>query len=159
MDQKPVGAIIAIIGILLILISISFTMEHMAFGMELHKTCDLADAVCPFIAVPWQGMFSIGIGVLFVIVGIAIYMKPFASRKRHHNIDMDSAKKALKELEGDERDVMNSVIGENGMIFQSALMERTGLSKVKITRVLDRLENKRLIERKRRGMTNVVVLR
>ena len=35
----------------------------------------------------------------------------------------------------------------------------TGFGKVKITRVIDRLEGKNLIERRRRGMTNVVVFK
>ena len=32
-------------------------------------------------------------------------------------------------------------------------------SKVKITRILDRLEGKHLVNRERRGMTNIVILR
>jgi uncharacterized membrane protein len=38
-------------------------------------------------------------------------------------------------------------------------MEKLGIGKVGITRLLDKLEAKQLIERKRRGMNNVVVLR
>jgi uncharacterized membrane protein len=38
-------------------------------------------------------------------------------------------------------------------------MEKLGVGKVGITRLLDKLEAKQLIERKRRGMNNVVVLR
>jgi uncharacterized membrane protein len=157
MEQKIVGFLIAAVGVLLILISISFTQEHMARGMELHKICSLDPSVCPFIEIPWQGMFSIGIGVLYVVIGLLIYLKPFTKGKESH--DIRDAKKSLKKLEGEERDVYNTIIEENGMIFQSTLMEKTGLSKVKVTRVLDKLENKKLIERKRRGMTNVVVLR
>jgi uncharacterized membrane protein len=44
-------------------------------------------------------------------------------------------------------------------MFQSDLVEGTGMQKVKITRLLDRLEGLKLIERKRRGMTNVVILK
>ena len=44
-------------------------------------------------------------------------------------------------------------------MFQSDIAEKTGFDKVKVTRVLDRLEGKQLIERKRRGMTNIVILR
>ena len=44
-------------------------------------------------------------------------------------------------------------------MYQSSLMKETGFSKVKTTRVLDRLETKKILERKRRGMTNLVVLR
>ena len=38
-------------------------------------------------------------------------------------------------------------------------MEKLNIGKVGITRLLDKLEAKQLIERKRRGMNNIVVLR
>ena len=38
------------------------------------------------------------------------------------------------------------------------LIEKTGFGKAKMTRIIDRLEGKGFVERKRRGMTNVVVL-
>ena len=44
-------------------------------------------------------------------------------------------------------------------IYQSKIVETLDSSKVKITRIIDKLEQKELIERKRRGMTNIVVLR
>jgi uncharacterized membrane protein len=47
----------------------------------------------------------------------------------------------------------------DGTMFQSDLVDKSGFTKVKITRILDVLEGKRLVERKRRGMTNVVILK
>ena len=44
-------------------------------------------------------------------------------------------------------------------MFQPDLMEKLEIGKVKTTRLLDKLEAKQLIERKRRGMNNLVVLR
>jgi uncharacterized membrane protein len=44
-------------------------------------------------------------------------------------------------------------------MFQSDIIEKTKLNKVKITRILDSLEAQNLIERKRRGMTNLVILK
>jgi uncharacterized membrane protein len=44
-------------------------------------------------------------------------------------------------------------------IFQRTLMEKLNIGKVETTRLLDKLEAKQLIERKRRGMNNVVVLK
>lgn len=59
-------------------------------------------------------------------------------------------------LEGDEKRVFDMVAAE-GMIFQSELVERLSLSKVQVTRILDKLEGKGVIERRRRGMTNAVI--
>lgn len=65
----------------------------------------------------------------------------------------------LKDLNDDEKSVFQEIINAKGTIFQSELAEITSLSKVKVTRILDKLEGRNLIERKRRGMTNVVILK
>jgi len=44
-------------------------------------------------------------------------------------------------------------------MFQSELVDENGYTKVKVTRILDKLEGRGLIERRRRGMTNVVILK
>ncbi|MBS3065392.1 MAG: MarR family transcriptional regulator, partial [DPANN group archaeon] len=51
------------------------------------------------------------------------------------------------------------LIQDSRTIFQADLIEKTGFGKAKITRILDRLEGRDFIERKRRGMTNVVVVK
>jgi len=44
-------------------------------------------------------------------------------------------------------------------VEESDLVEKSGLSKVRITRILDKLEARGVLERRRRGMTNAVVLK
>jgi uncharacterized membrane protein len=65
----------------------------------------------------------------------------------------------MSSLNKDEKNVLEKIIESEGTIFQSELVNKTRFPKVKVTRILDRLEGKGLIERKRRGMTNVVVLK
>jgi uncharacterized membrane protein len=65
----------------------------------------------------------------------------------------------LAGLDKNEKEVIEILQEENGAIFQSSLMERLGIGKVGMTRLLDKLEAKQLIERKRRGMNNIVVLK
>ena len=64
-----------------------------------------------------------------------------------------------KTLKEDERKVYQAVIEAGGIIEQSELPEKTGLSKVSVSRALDLLESKGLVERKRRGMRNIVLLK
>lgn len=59
----------------------------------------------------------------------------------------------------DERSIVQLIVDEGGTIFQSELVERSGFSKSKVSLVLDRLEARRVLERRRRGMSNVVVLK
>ena len=48
---------------------------------------------------------------------------------------------------------------EGNAMFQADLMEKMEMGKVKTTRLLDKLEAKQLVERKRRGMNNLVVIK
>ena len=62
-------------------------------------------------------------------------------------------------LDKEEKVLVKAIELAEGTIFQSDLVEKSGFDKVKVTRILDRLEGKQIIERKRRGMTNVVILK
>ena len=55
--------------------------------------------------------------------------------------------------------VKHIIKNKDGSAYQTDLIKETGFSKVKISRVLDRLEAKDILERKRRGMTNIIVLK
>jgi uncharacterized membrane protein len=68
--------------------------------------------------------------------------------------------KLLEEISNpDEKRIVEIIIDEGGTMFQSELVEKSGYSKSKVSLVLDKLEAKRILERKRRGMTNAVVLK
>ena len=43
--------------------------------------------------------------------------------------------------------------------YSFSLMEELDVGKVKMTRMMDKLEAKQIVERKRRGMNNIIVLR
>jgi uncharacterized membrane protein len=59
----------------------------------------------------------------------------------------------------DEQKIVSLIIDEGGTIFQSLLVDRSGYSKRKVSLILDRLEAKKILERKRHGMSNAIVLR
>jgi uncharacterized membrane protein len=59
----------------------------------------------------------------------------------------------------DEQRIVRLIIDEGGTIFQSQLVDKSGFSKSKVSLILDRLEAKKILERKRRGMTNAIVLK
>lgn len=62
-------------------------------------------------------------------------------------------------LSEEESKVIELLNREDGSVYQSDVVKHTNYSKVKTTRILDKLEGKNLIERKRRGMTNIVILK
>ena len=63
-----------------------------------------------------------------------------------------------KTLKDDEQTLFKAIIDE-GIVHQSELVERTGLPKSNVSRALYGLESRGLIERRRRGMGNVVLLK
>jgi uncharacterized membrane protein len=74
-------------------------------------------------------------------------------------VDKAKINESLKSLQDDERKVYDLIVAADGFIFQNDLMKKTGYSKVKISRILDKLELKGIVERRRRGMANIVVLK
>lgn len=64
-----------------------------------------------------------------------------------------------KTLKDDEQKIYKAIIDSDGIINQSEMTEKTELSKSNVSRGLDLLESKGLVERRRRGMGNIVLLK
>jgi len=116
--------------------------------------------VCPMnVTIMQQTYLALAIvAVLVIIALVLIFSKPkervvikkVKERKKKKKIDTSGLRK-------EDKNVLK-IVQENKTIFQADLIEKTGFGKAKVSRILDRLEGKGIIERKRRGMTNVVVL-
>jgi len=151
MNNKQVGIIITSFSVILGLIVFFF---NRALTQIVRTSCDHG-ASCPM----WGSISfhtNITIFIMIIILLIGLYFIFFGDKP----IKIKNPKKNIPDnLNADEKQILNIVMQEEGAIFQSTLVEKTGLSKVKITRILDKLEGKNLIERKRRGMTNVIILK
>ena len=71
----------------------------------------------------------------------------------------DKWEQIMTDLKNDEHTVYKEIIDSDGIINQSELPEKAGISKSRVSRALDLLESKGLVERRRRGMGNVVMLK
>ncbi len=69
-------------------------------------------------------------------------------------------KKELKELylNPEEKKVLSEIETSNGQLTQKELTDRTGYSRVKIHRILEKLETKKIIKRIPYGLTNKIIL-
>lgn len=158
LDNKMTGIIIIILGVLMLPVLASLTIELGKANEILHADCPLPEDVCPLhTTLPAQSVIGFTLSGLIIVFGLILV---FTSRKEQivEEEKSERVKKILKTLEPDEKKVYD-LVAESGTIFQSEFMEKTGFSKVKITRILDKLEAKGLVERRRRGMTNVVMLK
>lgn len=61
-------------------------------------------------------------------------------------------------LANNEREIYETILDSDGVIAQTDIVEETDLSKATVSRMLDSLESKNVVERKRRGMGNMVLL-
>lgn len=69
---------------------------------------------------------------------------------------IDDTALVLRLLEGDERRMFLAIRDAGGEALQKDLIENTKMSNAKVTRVLDKLEERGLIVKERHGMTNKV---
>lgn len=159
MENKYVGYLV--IGISAVVVAIIFIFNS-ALKEIVKVSCTAEHAVtCPmYTTINEQTYLALSIAGLLVILGIIliftkpserIIVKKIKETKHKKNIDLSSFNK-------EEKQVFN-LISNNKAIFQSDLIEKTGIGKVRISRIIDRLEGKGLVERKRRGLTNVVVFK
>lgn len=106
---------------------------------------------------------GIGLAIVLVVAVIGLYImfsKPdekVVVKKVKEKVT--KKKRDLSKLDKDEKEVIKILLSEGKAMFQKSLMERLEIGKVKMTRLLDKLEAKQFIIRKRRGMNNVVVLK
>jgi uncharacterized membrane protein len=95
------------------------------------------------------------IGMFSFILALGFYLLFFSKEMVIEQKSYD-----LSKLNKEEKMVF-SFIKENKEkgVYQSRIVEHFNFPKSKVSRILDRLEANNLIERKRKGMTNVIVLK
>lgn len=108
-------------------------------------------------------LFVVLIGIYLIFFGkeerIITKIKTVKQKVELKKITKEDYQKIMETLSPEEKLILEKVIESDGTIFQSDLVEKTHFTKVKITRLVDKLEGRGLVERRRRGMTNVVVLK
>lgn len=102
---------------------------------------------------------NVGLGIMIFVLLIGLYILLFTKEKNPKAEQKENNEKVLNKLNEEEKQIIAKIIESEGSIYQSDLIKKTGLSKVKITRILDKIEGKGLINRQRRGMTNVIILK
>lgn len=160
MENKKIGYLLLGISIVIIFIIYLF---NSALTDIVNTSCTMAGHgdTCPmFNTVDKQTNLSLSIVALIIILAIfLIFSKPQKEIIVKKVKEKSKPKRINKNgLRKEDLSVLNLVEREKG-IFQADIIERTGFGKAKVSRILDRLENKNIIERKRRGMTNIVILK
>lgn len=162
-----------IVGILIIGIAVVFGFVVFSFNQALldaiGASCSHGPSCSMWGSIEFQTNASLAIIAFIVLIGIyliffskeeKIVMKiKRISEQKKPKITKDAYRKILGGLNNEEKTVLEKIIESNGYLPQRDLMDATNLNKVKITRILDRLEGRGIIERKRRGMSNIILLK
>lgn len=97
----------------------------------------------------------VAVGIFSFIFALGFYLLFFSKERFIEQKNYDLTKLSLEEKKVFYFIRENK---ENG-IYQSKIVEHFNFPKSKVTRILDKLEIKQIIERKRRGMTNIIFLK
>lgn len=156
MENKTVGWIIAGIAIIMAVIVLIFNI-----GLKniVGETCTHGPTCSMYDTIAVQTWISLAIVGVILLIGIVLmFIKP-KEKVIVKTIKEKKKKKDYSSLDKKEKEVVNLLVNEGNAMFQADLMEKLGIGKVGLTRLLDKLEAKQIIERKRRGMNNIVVLK
>jgi len=156
MRSKQIGFIIIGLSILLLVVMVSFIKD---LQTTIRGQCGCEPGFCPMEhSLPIQGYLGISLVIVVGVIGaILIYIDKKTERlvvKKSERIQ-----KMLKTLKEDQKKIYYLIESSEGAIFQSEIVEKTDFSKVKVSRILDKLEGKGLVIRRRRGMSNVIILK
>ncbi|MCD6367823.1 MAG: MarR family transcriptional regulator [Candidatus Aenigmarchaeota archaeon] len=143
-DMKRKEIIIGVLIISVFVFVVSLSSLYIQTEISSGNICGCAIPIplfIPFIA-------SVGL-----FIGSLIYSL-FSPRFKRPKIDKDIF---LNFLVDDERKVFDIILSEK-VVTQSEIVKRSGLSKVKVFRILRRFEDKGLIEKERDRKTNLIRL-
>lgn len=159
MENKQVGWLIIGIAIVMVVIVLIF---NVALKDIVGETCSHGPSCSMYDTIKTQTGISLAIIAVVVIIGLVImFSKPKIEIKEKVVVKKIQEKKKkidTTKLDRDEKRIVELLQNENNAMFQADLKEKLEVGKVKLTRLLDKLESKQIIERKRRGMNNLVVL-
>ncbi len=159
MKNKNVGYLILGIAIVIGIIILIF---NMGLKKIVEQTCVHGPSCTMYDTIKTQTYLSLAIAGIILVIGLFLIFS-----KESEKVILKTQIKTVKErrkinsenLDSEERKIVKILQEENGAIFQRTLMEKLNIGKVGMTRLLDKLEAKQVIERKRRGMNNIVVLK
>lgn len=98
-------------------------------------------------------IISICAGMVILLLSSINLLKNFEKREKEEiKINMDY-------LSEDERTVLNLILNRNGTMLQNSIVNETGFSKVRVSRIISSLEAKGFVEKRRKGVTNEIVLK
>jgi len=154
MDQRTLGYVLGFVGVVLVIVlasvKVSMDKQNVFLCEVIEDDPNVTMADCPAHSSSSSWLIMSAFAMAFLVLGSGIYL---LVPKKHVK------RPSIKGLSADEKKICDLLVEHEGSMYQSDLIKETEFSKVKITRVLDKLEQKNVIDRKRRGMANLIILK
>ncbi len=166
-NVKKIGILMAAIAVLVVAFGLWVKIYNDKIAQlqtEQTGNCYLPDGTCLHATSDIIFYSSLGIAIFLFVIGLYLFLKKNEPKKiivkRVGKIEKQEEKMEIpKTLNPETKGVFDVVVNSNGAILQSELVAKSGMDKVKVSRILDKLEMLGLIERRRHGMSNLVVLK
>lgn len=158
-NQKSLGAVLIALSIILLFI---FTFVKLDRDNQTNSLCSIIHEnkiniqECQGHETNFSWLIIVAYSIEFIVLIIGIYtlIMPIKNEEVKQPEKVNSSK-----LDDVEKKIFEILKDKEGSVYQTDLVSETGYSKVKITRILDKMETKGILERRRRGMTNIIVLK
>jgi uncharacterized membrane protein len=167
-NQKKLGLVLIVFSLILLAVLIGVKLDadkQSRFLCDNFHNIQSTVGTCPAHTSNTSWLLILGLGVDVAIFLAGVYLTMTASKVtqgKEKNKEKRISSKPISsfnpsELDEDEKHIYSLVVSKGGSSFQGDLVRKSGFSKVKISRILDRLEARNAIERHRRGMANLIV--
>lgn len=167
MDNRKIGIILVVLAVIIAIFGVYLKIynDKMAQMQQAETgSCYLSDGTCLHTTSDIFLYSTFGIAILVAAIGLYLIFKKkeprqviikrqFIGKERKEKIEVP------KTLSPELRNMFDLIAKSNGAVLQGELVAKSGMDKVKVSRILDKLEMQGLIERRRHGMSNLVVLK
>ncbi len=149
-ENRTLKGILLVLTIILgFIFMVSFTVIYVSDAIKNNNACGCV------IPIPYMIFILSSLGLF---VGSLSFYILISKHLKERNETSESVKSTLKFLENEERLIFQTLIKNKGKINQSAFEKLTGLHKVKVHRIIHKLESKGVINKTKLGKINKIEL-
>lgn len=175
LNTKTIGSLLVGFSLILLFIliwvkvNVDTEQSFLCKFVEERPELDMDDCPAHDSNTSWLLLAEFGIALFVLVSGFYMLFTPQKENKeeqpeppafQEQQKEINMVKEInVASFNDEEKKIYELLRSSQGSMYQSDLIREMGVTKVKISRLLDRLEGKGVIDRKRRGMTNIVVLK
>lgn len=135
--------------IILFLIVVSSAVYYVQTHFTLIGSCGCTTSLTAIL------VFLASFGLL---TGSVTYYFNIKSFERKTEYTSERIKKTLQFVSTDEKKIIQILVKNKGKLYQNKIIQETKLTPVKIHRIISQLEQKKIINKQKKGMSNYITL-